>query len=323
VARSDDVFYTTLPLFHVNAQMLSTMGSLVSGLPLALAGRFSASGFIDELRCHGATVFNYVGAMLTMIFKQPERDDDSANPARIAIGGAAPAELWPRFERRFGVSLREIYGLTETGCYCLGSPPDDPRVGKIGRPVSWSEVRISRDDGSEAPVGEPGEIVVRSNRPDVLFKGYYKNRRATEEAMKRGWFHTGDRGRLDADGYFVFLDRLKDMIRRRGENISSYEVERVLNSHDSVAESAAVGVPSELGEEEVMAVVVIKPDHTLSPEELIAHCVERIAPFMVPRYVRFAEALPKTATERVQKYLLRGAPVGADVWDREAAQPRQ
>jgi crotonobetaine/carnitine-CoA ligase len=318
VVGADDVLYTCLPLFHVNAMMLSTMGSLVSGLPLIMDTRFTASGFFDQLRRHGVTVFNYVGAMLTMIFKQPERESDSVNPARIAVGGAAPAELWPQFERRFGVSIREIYGLTETGCYCVGSPPDDPRVGKIGRPVSWSEIRIEDEDGGQAPIGEPGEIAIRSRRPDVLFKGYYKDPEATAEAMRGGWFHSGDRGRLDPDGYFVFLDRIKDVIRRRGENISSFEVERVLNDHGAVAESAVVGVPSELGEEDVMAVIALTPGSRVAPEELIAHCEGRMAPFMVPRYVRFVEALPKTATARVQKYLLREEPVGPGDWDREA-----
>lgn len=319
--RGDDVLYTSLPLFHVNAQMLSTVGALVSGVPLVLAPRFSASRFFDDLRTHRATVFNYIGAMLTMLYKQPERAEDREGTVRLAVGGAAPAELWEDFERRFDLSILEIYGLTETATFCLGSPPGKARVGKLGVPVSWAEVEVHRADGSVADPAEPGEIVIRSKRPDVLFKGYDKNPEATASSLERGWFHSGDRGRRDQDGYFVFIDRLKDTIRRRGENISSYEVERIVNSHPTVAESAAVGVPSELGEDEVMIVVVANDDDGFDPGELVAFCAERMANFMVPRYVRVREALPKTATQRVQKFELRAE--GFDgAWDRQASQSR-
>ncbi len=315
-AREDDVLYTSLPLFHVNAQSLSTVGSIVSGRPVVVAPRFSASGFFEDLRAHDATVFNYIGAMLTMLYKQPERENDTEHRVRLTVGGAAPAEIWEAFEQRFGLSILEIYGLTETATFCLGSPPTDVRVGKLGKPVSWSEVRIERADASEAPDGEPGEIVIRSKRPHTLFLGYYKNEEATEKAMDGGWFHSGDRGRCGPDGYFMFIDRLKDSIRRRGENISSYEIERIVNSHPLVAESAAVGVPSELGEEEVMIVVVPNGDG-LEHAELVEFCRERMADFMVPRYVRFNEELPKTATQRVQKFKLRDDGV-EDAWDRAA-----
>jgi crotonobetaine/carnitine-CoA ligase len=211
----------------------------------------------------------------------------------------------------------EIYGLTETATFCLGSPPGDIRVGKIGKPVSWSEVRVEREDGGDAGAGEAGEIVVRSKRPHTLFLGYYKREDATAEAMRAGWFHTGDRGTRDADGYFAFVDRLKDSIRRRGENISSFEIEKVLNSHPAIAESAAVGVPSELGEEEVKVIVVPRTGEEIDPNELAAFCSEQMAAFMVPRYIEFRAALPKTATERVQKFELRAEGIGA-AWDRLA-----
>jgi crotonobetaine/carnitine-CoA ligase len=316
--REDDVFYTTLPLFHINAQTLTTMGSIVSGRPMVLAARFSASGMFDDVRAHGATVFNYIGAMLTMLHKQPPRDDDAENPIRLTVGGAAPKELWEAFERRFDCQILEIYGLTETACFCLSSPPDDIRVGKVGTPVSWSEVRIEGDDGEELAPGEPGEICIRSKRPAVMLMGYYANEQATAQALRGGWFHSGDRGEMDEDGYFTFVDRLKDSIRRRGENISSYEVERAVNEHPAVAESAAVAVPSELGEDEVMIVVVVKRGEQLAPQELIAFCEQRIARFMLPRFVRFVAALPKTGTERVRKFMLREQGAG-DAWDREAA----
>lgn len=316
-ARADDVLYTSLPLFHVNAAMLSATGAVLSGLPLVLAPRFSASGILDDVRAHGATVFNYIGAMLTMIAKQPLRDDDLDNPLRMAIGGAAPSDLWPAFEERFGLSIVEIYGLTETATFCLGSPPAATRVGKIGVPVSWADVRIEGPGGDELPDGQPGEIVVRSRRDNVLFSGYHRNAEATEHAMTGGWFHTGDRGRRDEQGYFEFLDRIKDVIRRRGENISSFEIERVIHGHPAVAQCAAVGVPADVGEEDVMVVVVPADGMVIDPAELIAFCRERMGTYMVPRYVQVADSLPRTATERVQKYALRAGAATAEKWDRE------
>jgi carnitine-CoA ligase len=316
--RDDDVLYTSLPLFHVNAQMLTTMGAIITGRPMVLAPRFSASGFLDDLRAHGATVFNYIGAMLTMIFKQPTRPDDADNPARLAIGGAAPANLWREFERRFALEIQEIYGLTETATFCIGTPPGKGQVGKLGTPVSWADVAVRTEEGTTAADGEAGEIIVRSRQPNTLFQGYYKNPEATARAMEGDWFRTGDRGRREPDGTFVFLDRIKDVIRRRGENISSYDVERIVNSHPDVAESAAVGVPSELGEEDVMIVVVPRSTAPLEPADLIAYCEERMARFMVPSYVRIVAELPKTATQRVQKFALReDGVVGA--WRRERA----
>jgi crotonobetaine/carnitine-CoA ligase len=315
--RHDDVLYTSLPLFHANAQSLTTIGSLVAGRPMVVAPRFSASRFFDDVRKHDATVFNYIGAMLTMLYKQPERPDDAEHRVRLAIGGAAPAELWRRFERRFGLTILEIYGLTASATFCLGNPPDDIRVGRIGKETSWSEIRIVGPDGEVLPDGLPGEIAIRSRQPETMFLGYYKNDDATRAAMQGDWFHTGDRGRRDPDGYVAFIDRLKDSIRRRGENISSFEIERIANTHPLVCESAAVGVPSELGEEDVLLVVVARGDG-IDGAILVEFCRERMAEFMVPRYVRFVDRLPKTATQRVEKYALREIGV-QDAWDRHTA----
>jgi crotonobetaine/carnitine-CoA ligase len=179
-------------------------------------------------------------------------------------------------------------------------------------------VRIAREDGSTADPDEPGEIVIRANRPNAMFLGYYHDEAATARAWEGGWFHSGDRGRRRADGAFEFIDRMKDSIRRRGENITSYEVERVVNEHPAVLESAAVGVPSELGEDEVLIVVVPRPGCEIDPGELSAFCVERMAAFQVPRYIRVIAELPKTPTEKVQKFELR-AQGSASAWDRLAS----
>jgi len=316
--REDDVFFTTLPLFHANAQMFTTMGALYSGRPFVLRERFSASRFFDEIRQYGATIFNYIGGMLTMLMKQPEREDDVQNPARATFGGAAPREIWRNFEKRFNVTIIEGYGLTESGGVCLCNPPHDIRLGSIGKPMPFCDVAVWDEKNQEVPTGQSGEIVVRQTTPYSMFSGYYKQPDKTDEAWEGGWFHTGDRGYDDEDGYFFFMDRIKDCIRRRGENISSFEIEKIVNSHANVLESAAVAVPSELGEDEVKIYVILKPSEQLDPEELIAFCEERMAYFMVPRYIEFITAFPKTATERTQKFELRKIGIG-DAWDREKA----
>jgi crotonobetaine/carnitine-CoA ligase len=165
---------------------------------------------------------------------------------------------------------------------------------------------------------EYGEIVIKEMLPHTIMEGYYKMPDKTEEAMRNGWFHSGDRGMIDEDGYLYFLDRIKDCIRRRGENISSYEIEKILNSHPAILESAAIGVPSELGEEDVKVYIVLKVGKSLTPEEIIDYCEDRMAYFMIPRYIEFRDSLPKTPTERVQKFELRKEGIG-NSWDRERA----
>jgi crotonobetaine/carnitine-CoA ligase len=179
-------------------------------------------------------------------------------------------------------------------------------------------VTIWDENNMEVPIGENGEIVVREKIPFSMFLGYYKQPDKTKEAWEGGWFHTGDRGYQDENGYFYFIDRIKECIRRRGENISAFEIEKVVNSHPKVLESAAVPVPSELGEDEVMLYLILRPHKELSPEELIAYCEERMAYFMVPRYVEFVKELPKTPTEKIQKFELRKRGT-RNAWDREKA----
>ena len=316
--REDDLFFTTLPLFHANAQMFTTMGALSSGRPYILRERFSASRFFDEIRQYDATIFNYIGGMLTMLMKQPARADDADNPARATFGGAASREIWQDFEKRFGVTIVEGFGLTESGGVCLCNPPGKIKVGSIGRPVPYADAAVWDENLQEVPPGQTGEIVVKPKVPSAMFMGYYKQPDKTDEAWAGGWFHTGDRGYTDEDGYFYFVDRVKDCIRRRGENISSFDVEKVVNSHPKVLESAAVGVPAELGEDEVKIYVVLRPGQEIDPAELLEFCEERMAYFMIPRYVEIVEEFPKTATERIQKFELRKQGVG-QAWDREKA----
>ncbi|MHB0980848.1 MAG: AMP-binding protein [Thermoleophilia bacterium] len=315
---ADDVFYTFLPLYHFNAQVLTVLTALIAEARVVLSDKFSASRFWDDLRECGTTQFNYLGAVIPILAKQPERPDDLDNPVRVALGAGCPPDVMDQVEKRFGITCMEGFGMTEIGIPIHVSL-HDRRPGSCGKPFDIYDIELVDDQDVVVPVGEPGEIVFRPREPFTMMSEYYKMPEKTLEAFRNLWFHSGDLARKDADGYYYFVDRKKDALRRRGENISSFEVERAINTHPAVLESAAVAVKSELAEDEVKICVVLKPGQSLSPEALIAYADERMPHFAVPRYVEFLEALPKTPTERTQKYLLKQAGVTPGTWDREAA----
>ncbi|MEE8601505.1 AMP-binding protein [Euzebya tangerina] len=312
----DDLLYTVFHLFHINAKYTSVLAAMVADASLIMDNRFSASGFMQTCRDRGITAFNYQGALLTMLMKQPPQPDDADNPVTRAFGAPAPVEIWEDFEQRFGLRLIEVYGMTETSI-SLQNTLDDTRIGTCGKPSPHFEVEIHDEQDNVCDVDVAGEIVVRPKYPDVMISEYHGMPEETLHAFRNLWFHTGDRARMDADGYVTFIDRMKDAIRRRGENISSFEVERVINTHDDVIESAAYGVPSELSEEEVMVAVVPRPDADLDPLDLVRFCNDHMAHFAVPRYVRLLAELPKTPSQRIQKYRLREDGITPDTWDRE------
>ncbi|WBX85355.1 AMP-binding protein [Sphingosinicella microcystinivorans] len=312
-----DCLYNALPLFHGNAQFLSTIPALLSGARMVLARRFSASAFWDEVRAHGCTAFNYIGGILPILWKAPPSPDDATSGLRLMMGAGAPKDLFEAFEQRFGVRLVEGYGMSEIGIP-LNNSIEHRRPGCCGRPLPQYEVRLVDDDGGDVPDDTPGELLIRPKTMNSMMLEYYRMPEKTVEAWRDLWFHTGDYLKRDADGYYYFVDRKKDALRRRGENISSYEVERGVSAHPAVLESAAVAVASELGEDEVMICLTLHPGQSLEPVDLMRHCLRQMARFMVPRYVRILESLPKTPTERVQKYALRAEGVTADTYDREA-----
>jgi crotonobetaine/carnitine-CoA ligase len=291
---------------------------LVAEAEMVLLDHFSASRFWDEIRHYGATQFNYLGAVMPILAKQPERDDDADNPARIALGAGCPPAVMEEVEERFGIKCLEGFGMTEIGIP-IHVEVNDRRRGSCGKPMDIYEVKLFDDDDKEVPAGEIGEIVFRPRVPFVMMSEYYNMPEKTLEACRNLWFHTGDLAKKDEDGYFYFVDRKKDALRRRGENISSFEVERAINTHPKILESAAVAVQSELAEDEVKICVVLQPGETITPEELVVYANERMPYFAVPRYVEFLESLPKTPTERVQKYLIKQAGITANTWDREKA----
>ena len=314
----EDVLYTGLPFFHGNAQGITVGPAILADAKAVIVERFSASQLWDDCRRWNCTEANYIGGIIPILLKQDPRPDDNDNPLRLMVGAAAPADEWHSFQTRFNTKLLEVYGMTECYC-CLASPYDAPRAGSCGQAITGWDVRIVDDDDNECPPGAPGEFIARSNKMFVGTTGYYKKPEATLDLFQNGWIHTGDLGRMDEDGYFYFLDRKKQAIRRRGENISSFEVEAVVGSHDAVLECCVVGVPSELGEEEVKAVVVLKPGQKVTEEALIRWCEPRMAYFAIPRYIAIRTSLPKTPSERVEKFKLKAEGITADCWDREKA----
>jgi crotonobetaine/carnitine-CoA ligase len=313
--QPDEMVYTCLPLFHANALFLSTVRSLAVGLPLVLSRRFSASRLWDETRRYGVTTFNALGAMIPILMKQPERPNDADNPVRVVFSAACPASVWAEFEKRFAVRIIEGYAAVDGGGYSIVNLGQSPK-GSIGKPMN--PYRIVDDDGKDVPPGQPGELWFEVDDANRRRVEYYKNEEASSDKIRDGWLLTGDLVYADEEGHLYFVDRKTDSLRRRGENISSWEVEREINSHPAVLESAVFGVPSDLGEDEVMAIIVLKEGQKLSYEELIGHCEQQMAKFMVPRYLEFREAIAKTGTHRVQKSDLKREGVGPDTWDREA-----
>lgn len=311
-----DCLYNALPLFHGNAKVLSTLPALYSGARMVLAERFSASRFWPDVKRYGCTEFNYIGGIISILLKAEPRPDDRDHPVRIMMGAGAPPGLFEEFERRFGVTLIEGYGMSEIGLP-IQSTPQARKPGSCGKLHPDYEVRLVDESGCDVPPDTQGELLVRPKKPRTILLGYYKMPEKTVEAWQDLWFHTGDTLKRDENGYFYFVDRKKDAIRRRGENISSFEVERVVLSHPSILECAAIPVPSELGEDEVMVCVVGKPGHQLDPTQLSRHFEANMAKFMVPRYIRIMDTLPKTPTERVQKFRLREEGITEDCWDRE------
>jgi len=316
-----------LPLFHVNALCHMCLGMFSRGGTIVLTERFSASRFWDEVRAFGITTSSLMRTIPQILLSLPEKSDDREHSLRLVVALLSP-EMHLRFEERFNVLAVPSYSLTEDILSVIG-PLDRAKrkLGSCGLPLAPEVHRLKVLDagGDELPPGETGEIVKQS--PTVM-QGYYKNPEATDKALRDGWLHTGDLGYLDEDGFLFFVDRLKDIVRRGDENISSEEVERVLNSHPEITESAVVAVPDEIRGEEVKAYIVLRSARAVpEPEEIWRFCEERLAAFKVPRYLEYCEALPKTPSSKVQKNILRerGKIPGSNVFDRltKGARSRQ
>ncbi|MFT3819319.1 MAG: AMP-binding protein [Rubrivivax sp.] len=310
--RPGETLYTCMPLFHGSGLYIGTLGSIRMDAALALGEKFSASGFWDECRRHGAVATHLFSSMFPILMKQPRRADDADNPVRRVLSVGCPESSWREFEQRFGVQIIESYSMSDAIGMTLNT---EGRLGTAGKPMAGAEFRIVDADDREVPRGEMGEITFR--HPVGQATHYHNLPEATAYAYRGGWFHSGDLGRMDTQGYLYFCGRLKEAIRRRGENISAWEVASVIDQHPKVKESAVFGVPSELGEEEVMAAVVPMPGEQIGAVEIMDFCQGRLAYYAMPRYIDVLPELPKTGTQKVQHLALKARGPGPTTWDRE------
>lgn len=300
----EDVLYTPFPLFHIDAATLTVVAALAAGGTAAVAPRYSTTRFWDDVRRFDASVISFMGATLAMLWQAEPSTRDREHRVRVAWG--VPMPPWKAdFEERFGIPLIEVYGLTDAGV-----PVYDPldvahRPGFAGRVLDEFEVAIADERGRHLPAGQVGQILVRGREPGLVMNGYFAMPEATERALRDGWVHTGDLGRLSDDGWLAFLGRSGEVIRRRGENISALDVEAAVQAHPDVVEAAAIGVPSELSEEEVMVFVVRRQGAALDAADLTGWLTDRLAGHMIPRFVEFLDALPRTPTQKIAKALLR------------------
>ena len=317
---ASDVLCTTLPLFHINA--LNTYAqAAITGARVVFEPRFSASGFWPAMHRTQASVVYLLGAMVPILLAQPPSAGERGHRVRIGLGPGVPAAAGRAFLERSGVPLLEGYGSTETNFVIAtrlpaGEGGDACGGGTMGWLRPGFEARVADEHDAELPPGVAGELLLRADEPYAFATGYFNMPQQTLDAWRNLWFHTGDRVVREADGAFRFVDRLKDAIRRRGENISSFEVEQVLLSHPGVAAVAVYPVRSELAEDEVMASLIARPDHVLDPAELARFCEARLPYFAVPRYVDVVADLPRTENGKVQKFRLRELGVTATTWDR-------
>ncbi|MGI8662539.1 MAG: AMP-binding protein [Acidimicrobiales bacterium] len=316
---ADDVVYSAMPLFHLGGAYAVIVSSLVSGRTAILDAAFSVSACWDRIRDRDATVFLGVGPMVAMLATLAPDDRDADLPIRLIVAAPVPAPLQAVVEARYRCTVAQAYGQTEAIPVALTRVGAGNAPGSAGQLSPLHDVRIVDDDDAELSRGAVGEIAIRPRFPHVMFEGYRNQPAATLEQMRNLWFHTGDLGRVDDAGNLWWVDRKKDAIRRRGENISSFEVEQAVITHTAVAECAAHAVPSDIGEDEVKICVVAVDGAHVEPKELMDHCVERLPAFALPRYIELFDALPKNAVGRVQKHVLREHPTGPATWDRVTA----
>ena len=303
----DDRHLVTLPLFHANAMYYSFMTTLTVGASAALMSRFSATRFMKQSKRHGATVTSLFAAPMRMILAQPELPTDSQNRLRLVIfaQNVTPDQL-EEWERRYLAPLMQIYGMTET----MGQPLTNPLYGvrdnmTIGLPTLGYECRVVDPDGVDVPEGTSGELLVGGTPGSTVMKGYFKDADATAGALRNGWLWTGDVVRVNEAGYFEFMDRGKDMIKRTGENIAAGEVEAVIKTHPAVVDTAVIGVPDQMRDESIKAFVVVRDGESPTEQEIIEYCAARLSKFRVPEFVEFRQELPRTSVGKIQKHILR------------------
>ncbi len=313
---ADDRQLLHMPIFHIGGAFIATV-ALCVGSSIAVVSHFRTEAFWDQIRELEVTSAFLLGAMATFLLKQPPHLRDRDHKLRMVFIVPLGQSGRP-FRERFGVDLFTLFNMTEI-CTPLISRANPEKDSICGRPRAGVEVRLVDENDCSVPDGEVGQLILRTEAPWAMNHGYNNNPQATADAWRNGWFHTGDAFIRDTDGDYRFVDRLKDAIRRRGENISSYEIEVELLSHPSVREAAAIPVPSEFSEDEVLVVLAPASGASIKPEDIIQHLLPRMAHHMIPRFIRVIDELPKTPTAKVEKHVLRAEGLTADTWDRECA----
>ncbi|MFN8037567.1 MAG: AMP-binding protein [Acidimicrobiia bacterium] len=318
---ADDVVLTPLPLFHFNAISVCVVGTLLAGGHASIARKFSVSRFWPEVKRTGATMLSMLGSLAILIANAEDHPDQAGHRLRLCAAAPMPPDVDAVWRERFGcATFSGGYGLTEASLISMLPAGETNKVGAAGKPNDHEfDVLLVDEHDLPVPVGEIGEIVCRPKGPNLMFAGYWRRPEATLDVTRNLWFHTGDLGRLDGDGFLYFVDRKKDYLRRRGENISSFEMEKTFYGHPAIKDVAVHSVPSDIGEDDVKVTAVLQPDATLTEEELCRWAVERVPYFAVPRYVEFRADLPRNPVGRVLKYQLRDEGVTGATWDREAS----
>jgi crotonobetaine/carnitine-CoA ligase len=310
-----EVLWTAMPLFHLSAAP-SVLAPMLVGGTTVLAPAFHPATVWDEVRACGAVGFAGAGAMVSMLLRQPPDPRDAQLPLRFLSAAPIHASVYRDIEKRYDCRIVTMYGMTEAFPIAVKGIADEGVPGTSGRPNPSFDVRVVDTDGEPVPAGSMGEIACRPRYPHVMSEGYVDADGGVDRHAE--WFRTGDLGALDGDQNLTYVDRLKDSLRRRGENVSSVEVETVVLGHPAVLEAAAVGVPSDLGEDDILLLVALRPDCTLDYAELLDFCSALMPYFCVPRYVEVVDELPKTIIGRVRKDILRARGIGPGAWDRES-----
>ena len=312
-ARSGDVLLLWEPLHH-GAGVAVLIAAVMEPLTLAMVEKFSASRFWDQVRRYDVTHIHYLGGILQILLKQRPSPRDRDHGVRIAWGGGCPADIWPQFRKRFGVDIRECYGMTEasslTTCNLSGV------VGSVGTPMPWFTVRLDDAEGRPVPAGARGEIVIETSVPGAIFPGYLDNSDATAKALRPDGFHTGDLGSFDPQGNLYFHGRMTDSVRCRGENVSAWEVEHVAAEHEAVEDCAMIGVAADVGEQDIKLFVKPRAGASIDPQVLSGWLGQRLAPYQNPRYIAVVDEFERTASQRIMKHRL--SPRLDDCWDRAA-----
>jgi carnitine-CoA ligase len=313
-----EVLWTAMPLFHLSAAPSVLVPMLVGGTTV-LAKAFHPTEVWDDIRARGAIGFAGAGAMVSMLQSLPADPRDAQVPLRFISAAPIGANSYRDIEKRYGCRIVTMYGMTEAFPIAVKGVADEGVPGTSGRPNANFDVRIVNEDGDPLPAGTVGEIACRPRHAHVMSEGYVSQGLRVDPHQE--WFRTGDLGRLDpdenGDQNLTYVDRIKDSLRRRGENVSSVEVETVVMSHPAVAEAAAVGVPSELGEDDILLIVTLRPGAALDCAELLDFCAARMPYFCVPRFVETVDELPKNVIGRIRKDLLRTRGLNPNAWDRE------